>query len=85
MVALRAAPGIAKLIDVADSMSLFALLEQPAAKIQRDALFIGTLRQAIADLEQRQGTNWLRWNWGALHKLELAHPLAMLFGKEVRP
>ena len=85
MVALRAAPGIAKLIDVADSMSLFALLEQPAAKIQRDALFIGTLRQAIADLEQRQGTNWLRWNWGALHKLEIAHPLAMLFPKEVGP
>ena len=85
MVALRAAPGIAKLIDVADSTTLFALLEQPAAKIQRDALFIGTLRQAIADLEQRQGTNWLRWSWGALHKFEFAHPLAMLFPKEIGP
>ena len=76
MVGLRSPQGVNKLIDVADSTSLLALLEQPAAKNQRDTVFVGTLRQAIAEMEQRQGPNWLRWNWSGLRRTDFAHPLA---------
>ena len=82
ILSLRTPPGAAKLIDVADSTVILALLEVPAAKPQRDALFVGTLRQAIADMEQRQGNNWLRWSWGALHRMEFAHPLSALQSKD---
>jgi penicillin amidase len=78
LIAMRSPQGMAKLIDVADSTTLIGLLEQPAAKTQRDAIFVGTLRQAVAEMEQRQGANWLRWNWGDFHRSEFAHPLALL-------
>ena len=41
-------------------------------------VFVGSLRNAVAELEQRQGANWLRWSWGALHRTEFTHPLAAL-------
>ena len=76
IVRLRAPPEAAKLIGDIDSNALFAALEQPAYRAQRDQLIAGTLRAAIAEMEQRQGTNWLQWSWGKLHPMEFLHPLS---------
>ena len=73
---LRTPPEAAKLITDIDSNALFAALEQPAGRAQRDQLFAGTLRAAIAEMEQRQGANWLQWSWGKLHTIEFNHPLS---------
>ena len=75
VVGLRTPPEAIKLIGDIDSNALLAVLEQPAGRAQRDALFVGTLRNAIAEMEQRQGTNWLQWSWGRLHQMEFNHPL----------
>jgi penicillin amidase len=82
VVRLRAPPEAAKLIGDIDSLALFAALEQPAARNQRDQLFAGTLRAAIAEMEQKQGTNWLQWSWGKLHTIEFNHPLGNVVDAE---
>jgi penicillin amidase len=82
VVRLRAPPEVAKLIGDIDSLALFAALEQPAARNQRDQLFAGTLRAAIAEMEQKQGTNWLQWSWGKLHTIEFNHPLGNVVDAE---
>jgi penicillin amidase len=76
IVRLRTPPEAARLIADIDSNALFAALEQPAGRAQRDQLFAGTLRAAIAEMEQRQGPNWLQWSWGRLHAIEFNHPLS---------
>ncbi|MEP6701801.1 MAG: penicillin acylase family protein [Betaproteobacteria bacterium] len=76
VVRLRTSPEAVKLIGDIDSNALFAALEQPAGRPQRDQLFAGTLRAAIAEMEQRQGPNWQQWSWGKLHTIEFNHPLA---------
>jgi penicillin amidase len=76
IVRLRMPQDAAKLVGEIDSHALFAALEQPSARAQRDQLFVGTLRAAIAEMEQRQGANWLLWSWGKLHTMEFTHPLA---------
>lgn len=75
VVGLRTATEAIKLIGDIDSNALLAVLEHPAGRAQRDALFVGTLRNAIAEMEQRQGTNRLQWSWGRLHQMEFNHPL----------
>ena len=82
VVGLRTPPDAIKLIGDIDSNALLAVLEHPAGRAQRDALFVGTLRRAIAEMEQRQGTNWLQWSWGKLHQIEFNHPLAPLLDAE---
>jgi penicillin amidase len=76
VVGLRTPPEAVKLIGDIDSNALLAVLEHPAGRAQRDALFVGTLRNAMAEMEQRQGTNWLQWSWGKLHQMEFIHPLS---------
>ncbi|MEP7085381.1 MAG: penicillin acylase family protein, partial [Betaproteobacteria bacterium] len=82
IVGLRTPTDAVKLIGDIDSNALLAALEQPAGRAQRDALFAGTLRQALADMEQRQGTNWTQWSWGKLHQMEFVHPLAAALGPD---
>ena len=82
VVGLRTPPDAVKLIGDIDSNALLAVLEQPAGRPQRDALFIGTLRQALAEMEQRQGTNWTQWSWGKLHQMEFVHPLSAVLDAE---
>ena len=76
IVGLRTPADAVRLIGDIDSNALLAVLENPAGRAQRDALFAGTLRNALAELEQRQGTNPLLWSWGKLHQIEFSHPLA---------
>ena len=82
VVGLRTPSAAVKLIGDVDSNALLAVLEQPAGRPQRDALFAGTLRQALADMEQRQGTNWSQWSWGKLHQIEFIHPLSGVFSPD---
>jgi penicillin amidase len=76
IVGLRTPADAVRLIGDIDSNALLAVLENPAGRAQRDALFVGTLRNAMAEMEQRQGTNPLLWSWGKLHQIEFSHPLA---------
>lgn len=82
VVALRTPPEAIKLIGDVDSNALLAAIEHPAGRAQRDALFVGTLRGAISEMEQRQGTNWSQWNWGTLHQMGFEHPLGAALDAE---
>ena len=82
IVGLRTPSEAVKLIGGIDSNALHAVLEQPAGRPQRDALFVGTLRQALAEMEQRQGTNWSQWSWGKLHQIEFVHPLSSVLAPD---
>jgi penicillin G amidase len=63
-----------------DARIVFALIEQasasPEARSRLDAIVESTLTGAMLDLEDVLGTDATGWQWGALHRASLRHPLA---------
>jgi penicillin amidase len=56
-----------------------ALLRDPAGWLDDDLLH-AALGDALAELRERLGPDPSAWRWGALHRLELVHPLGTIPG-----
>jgi len=41
-----------------------------------NAVFSATLKESLAQIETRQGTDETNWKWGQLHRLALQHPIS---------
>ncbi|MCA1817618.1 MAG: penicillin acylase family protein [Acidobacteria bacterium] len=63
-------------------VTLESWLSQPAtafganAEAKRDELLLESLREAVADLRGRLGSDPSKWRWGSLHAAEFRHPLS---------
>ena len=53
-------------------------LETPQAASTRDALLLGSLGAAVADLKDKLGPDMSAWSWGALHHAEFKPAAAVL-------
>lgn len=56
-----------------------ALLRDPAGWLDDD-LLRAALADALAELRERMGPDTSEWRWGALHRMELVHPLGAIPG-----
>jgi penicillin amidase len=56
-----------------------ALLRDPAGWLDDDVLHVA-LADALAELRERLGPDPSAWRWGALHRVELIHPLGSIPG-----
>ncbi|HEV7519281.1 MAG TPA: penicillin acylase family protein, partial [Thermoanaerobaculia bacterium] len=61
-----------------DPEVLIRLLTAPDEK-GRDAVVLGALDDARAEVRSRLGPDRARWSWGALHQARFHHPLAAAF------
>jgi penicillin amidase len=64
----------APLLEYADPLQALAYLKTPSA--ERDALLVQTLSRALETTESYLGPDPTEWQWGAMHPIALAHPLA---------
>ncbi|SDT26373.1 penicillin acylase family protein [Actinopolymorpha singaporensis] len=81
-------PGVPPLLPTFDQAAVRSALSDPAtvwsgegdgeAERRRDDLLLGTLRAAVADLEELLGPDPRGWSWGALHRNHQPHPLGFL-------
>ncbi|MFD2079261.1 penicillin acylase family protein [Actinopolymorpha cephalotaxi] len=85
-------PGVPPLLPTFDQAAVRSALADPAtvwsdggddggdgdADRRRDDLLLGTLRAAVADLEDLLGPDPRGWSWGALHRNHQPHPLGFL-------
>ena len=82
--------GAEKLVGSGDPVVILNMLENPDERWgenpeqARDEILLSSLDEAIADLEQKLGTDWSKWRWGDLHHAELKHPLSHLLDKETQ-
>jgi penicillin amidase len=76
------APELAAAMDAPHASVLLEALEQPASRFgddavrKRDAVLLGSLAAAWADMASLQGSDPQRWQWGKLHFSMFVHPMA---------
>ena len=75
----------AKRVGSGDSERVLQVLEGHGSWLtreRRDQIFVGTLINAVAAMEQRFGPDPSKWQWGQLHHAVFEHPLASRAGDD---
>jgi penicillin G amidase len=75
-------PNLRELIPYVRTAIVLDLLEHPDKRLGPDpsaaceGLLLESLDRAVAGLESRLGVDKTKWSWGALHTVNLSHPIA---------
>ena len=86
----KAAPEAARLIDNGQLQAVIEYLEHPDGALgadpaaARDAILLQSLKSALAELNQRLGSDMTRWTWGRLHRATFEPAVAVLADPELR-
>ncbi len=87
----NAAPEAArKLIDNGQLQAVIEYLEHPDGTLgadpaaARDAILVESLRSALAEINQRLGSDMSTWTWGRLHRATFEPAVAVLADPELR-
>ena len=86
----KVAPQAARLIDNEQLQAVIEYLEHPDGALgadpaaARDAILLQSLKSALAELNQRLGSDMTRWTWGRLHRATFEPAVAVLADPELR-
>jgi penicillin G amidase len=86
----KAAPEAARLIDNGQLQAVIEYLEHPDGALgadpaaARDAILLESLKSALAELNQRLGSDMTTWTWGRLHRATFEPAVAVLADPELR-
>ena len=86
----KVAPQAARLIDNGQLQAVIEYLEHPDGALgadpaaARDAILLQSLKSALAELNQRLGSDMTRWTWGRLHRATFEPAVAVLADPELR-
>ena len=86
----KAAPEAARLIDNGQLQAVIEYLEHPDGALgadpaaARDAILLQSLKSALAELNQRLGSDMTTWTWGRLHRATFEPAVAVLADPELR-
>jgi penicillin amidase len=75
-------PNLKDLIPYVRNAIVLDVLEHPDKRLgpdpsaAREGLLVESLDRAVASLEGRLGVDKTKWSWGALHTVNLTHPIA---------
>lgn len=80
-------PEAARLVGAGDAARVIAVLEQPDPWMpvaRRNEVILGSLKQAMAEVEQKLGPDPRAWQWGKLHRAVFHHPLSPILDAAAR-
>jgi penicillin G amidase len=86
----KVAPEAARLIDNGHLQAVIEYLEHPDGALgadpaaARDAILLGSMRSALAELNQRLGPDMTTWTWGRLHHATFEPAVAVLADPQLR-
>ena len=83
-VVAAATPEAARVLVGSGSLdAVVTYLETPQAVASRDALLLGSLAAAVADLKRQLGPDMATWSWGRLHHASFTPAAAVLADRQL--